>query len=428
MGERRSKRMERLAEEEAARLGLSTADTKGSRKALSQRAGEAFLSGDMAKARALEASMRHRDRPERATHGFHTYPAGLHPDAARDLVAMTEGAVLDPFCGGGTVLLEAMLAGREALGLDVSPIACMVARARTARSDEAARTALRSGARAAADVALKAPGPASHAHAAHLAGLPPDVASWYEPHVITELAALREAIGRDDALRAVFSAVLVKASRRASDTSNTREDVSRPPGTTATLFHKKAREYARMLEELEQLVAATANAAQVRARVHREDSRKQRERDAFGAVVTSPPYPGVYDYVPMQQLRLTWLGLDPGSGLREELGPRRAFRADRSRAMATWREDTRRWVRCATRALHAEGTLTVIVGDGWVLDRKVDSLGALDEAASAAGLGRVACASVERWDEGVRAMRLEHAVMYRKPTGATVPDEAPDDT
>jgi hypothetical protein len=67
----------------------------------------------------------------------------------------------------------------------------------------------------------------------------------------------------------------------------------------------------------------------------------------------------------------------------------------------------------------------VVIGDGWVLERKVDSLGALDEAASAAGLQRVAAASVERWDEGVRAMRLEHAVMYRKPAG--VRDDSPDE-
>ncbi len=415
MGERRSKRKERLAEEEVARLGVAAAADAGLRHSLGQRAGEAFRNGDVAMSKVLESALRHRERVERVTHGFHTYPAGLHPDAARDALSLGSGPLLDPFCGGGTVLIEAMLAGRDALGLDVSPVACMVARTRTARTDEAARTALRSLARQATEAALHAP-----------AGIPPglevpaEILDWYEPHVIGELVALHDAIGNHDLARAVFSSILVRASQRASDTSNTRSTTSRPPGTAATLFHKKARELGRLLEELEKAVPPG-----VRARVHREDSRKQRERASFGQVVTSPPYPGVYDYVPMQQLRLAWLGLDPGSSLREEVSPRRAFRADRSRAMAAWRDDTRRWVRGCARALVPGGRMVVIIGDGHVLERKIDSLGPVDEAASAATMKRLACASVERWDEGLRTMRLEHAILFER--GAEAPSEERDE-
>src|SRR5262249_7300070 len=49
-------------------------------------------------------------------HGFHVYPARMHPVTASRLVELTSIAgskVLDPFCGSGTVLVQAMLARRD---------------------------------------------------------------------------------------------------------------------------------------------------------------------------------------------------------------------------------------------------------------------------------------------------------------------------
>ena len=43
------------------------------------------------------------------THGFFQYPAGMQPIAAQHLLeVLPEGAVLDPFVGGGTTLVEAI--------------------------------------------------------------------------------------------------------------------------------------------------------------------------------------------------------------------------------------------------------------------------------------------------------------------------------
>ncbi len=385
---------------EAALLGDLATPTDPRRAPLSQRAGESTRAGDPVLARALESALRHRERASRATHGFHTYPAGLHPDAARELLALGEGPVLDPFCGGGTVLVEALLAGRDALGLDISPIAALVARGRTARTDDAARTALRSGARRAAEAALRPP-------PAH--DVPDGVNDWYEPHVLAELCALRDHLGDNPLLELVFSAILVKVSRRQSDTSNIRVDAARPPGTVATLFHKKARELARMLEELE-----TSAPAGVRARVHREDAREFRGKGAYGQIVTSPPYPGVYDYVPLQQLRLAWLGLDASGAFREEIGARRSFRVDRRAAAEVWREDQRKWVKAASRALRIGGRLIVVIGDGMVGGRRIDTIGPLIESAREFGFYRDAAVTVERWDEGVDANRPEHVVCFTR--------------
>lgn len=407
MGESRRQKSKRLELETAALLGLATtpsasttADPPG-KVSRAVKAGEAILGGDKGLAKQLEGALRYAERVERYTHGFHSYPAAFHPDAARDLLALGEGRVLDPFCGGGTVLVEALAAGRDSLGCDLGAIPCLVARARVTRTDEAARTALRTGARAAAEVALRAQVPPDDA--------PPDVKRAYEPHVAAELQAIRGAIGNDPLLRAVFSAILVKVSRRTSDTHQALTDDERPEGTTATLFHKKARELARMLETIEPFTAPCS--------VHREDARELR-LDGFGMVVTSPPYPGVYDYAPIQSLRRYWLGVDDSSTLRDEIGSRRAFRAGRAEALAAWRADTGKWMKAAARALQPGGRLCVVVGDGQVGAKRIDSWTVHDEVARALGLRWLARASVERQDVGLGTVRWEHAGLWEKPAAS----------
>lgn len=64
------------------------------------------------------------------THGFYKYPARFSPSFARAaILAFTDPAdlVLDPHVGGGTTLVEALAAGREAIGVDISTLSEFVA-------------------------------------------------------------------------------------------------------------------------------------------------------------------------------------------------------------------------------------------------------------------------------------------------------------
>lgn len=67
-------------------------------------------------------------------HGIHTYVAAMIPQLANKLIALfapREGSVLDPFCGGGAVLAEAILSGRTAIGRDVNELAVLISKAKT---------------------------------------------------------------------------------------------------------------------------------------------------------------------------------------------------------------------------------------------------------------------------------------------------------
>ena len=65
-----------------------------------------------------------------STHGFHDYKGKFHPQIARYLMGFSEltdqSLVLDPFAGSGTVLVEAVHYGCNAVGVEANPLAVLV--------------------------------------------------------------------------------------------------------------------------------------------------------------------------------------------------------------------------------------------------------------------------------------------------------------
>lgn len=357
--------------------------------------------GDEKMADVLAAALSASDNVERATHAFHTYPARMHPDSARLIIPHTQGAVHDPFCGGGTVLIEAKLAGRKAYGSDISPIAHLVAQARLASPELA--SPMRKASRRIADKAkLRID-----------VEVPEVCIPWYEHHVAQELGRIRNGIQEQapeirPLLNAVLSSILIKASFRKSDTSNKMEKHHRRPQSTAILFHKKAREFARMLEEMPAEPGSTL--------IH-GDARNVVPPKKVGLILTSPPYPGVYDYLPMHQLRYAWLGIEPENSLGQEIGSRRNFRSKgRTDALRNWMDDTDRWVKMQASILEPGGAMIIVVGDGLVAGKLVDALYPTAEAMKRAGLKIFARSSADRPDHARNAIRIEHMVMAVKPT------------
>ena len=68
------------------------------------------------------------------THAVHLYPARMHPEIAKRIIrkyATSDTIVFDPFMGSGGVLLEGILAGHDAVGVDVSPLAVLLSKVKT---------------------------------------------------------------------------------------------------------------------------------------------------------------------------------------------------------------------------------------------------------------------------------------------------------
>lgn len=73
------------------------------------------------------------------THGFHTYPARMHPEIAKQLIAKyaadPKKVVFDPFMGSGGVLVEAILHGNNAIGIDINPFSEFLSKIKTTPLD-----------------------------------------------------------------------------------------------------------------------------------------------------------------------------------------------------------------------------------------------------------------------------------------------------
>jgi 16S rRNA G966 N2-methylase RsmD len=87
----------------------------------------------------IEVSFRGPDgsvgRRDFATHWIHWYPAKMFhriPSVFLETVNLpSESTILDPFCGSGTVLLEANVRGYHAVGIDINPLARLISQVKT---------------------------------------------------------------------------------------------------------------------------------------------------------------------------------------------------------------------------------------------------------------------------------------------------------
>jgi len=80
------------------------------------------------------------------THTFYRYPARFSPVFAREAIdafSRPGDVVLDPFMGGGTTVVEAMVAGRRAVGADLNSLARFVTMVKTTPLTRGERNAVR---------------------------------------------------------------------------------------------------------------------------------------------------------------------------------------------------------------------------------------------------------------------------------------------
>ena len=400
------------------------------RRALSQIEGPVETRGDEGAAAILASAWEAAKAApaDELTHGFHAYPARMHPQMARHLIAelsQPRGRILDPFSGSGTVLIEALAAGRLAEGVDVNPVALRVAWARTRLWAPQVLDALLKEAEAAGEDAFRA---ARQRAPVSLSPAALDERPWYPPHVLLELQGLWDRIHRvedgelQEMLRIVFSSLLVKISYQASETDPSRVERRIGRGTASRLFQEKARLLVAGLRAL----AKAAPAELPPARLHLGDARRLADiPDAsVDLIVTSPPYPGVYDYVAHQARRFPWLGGDARLAADNEIGTRSRREDDDGEVdgLSEWRKDERRFLRQMARVLRPGAVACLVMGDSALDGRRYLADGSIFESARASGLVPVAIASQARptpHPELARAFRYEprreHVMMLTTP-------------
>ncbi len=342
------------------------------RRALTNVGGATTLAGDpesgklLAHALDVPPSTEDENDPAREhVHGFHSYPARMHPVTARRLVeaySKPGETVLDPFAGSGTVLVEALAQGRNAQGSDLNPIAVALARLKTfVPSEEGFEMFLEVAGeiRAFADMRREK-------KAGALRRFEHEDVALFEPHTLLELDSLRQAIDdeRDDDLREelflVLSSILVKLSRKRGDTSSELGERKRiAAGYPARLFVKKTEELIRRRKAFGALLPSPPPTATVK----QADALSAPFRDA-DLIVSSPPYAATYNYIDHHALRLRWLGYGTRDFEEGEFGAERNYRGLTPRdARDHWQDELAKFLVAARKMVRKDASMVLLLAD-----------------------------------------------------------------
>ena len=349
-------------------------------------------------------------------HTLHPYPAKFIPQIPRTAIARWSkrgNLVYDPFCGCGTTLLEASLAGRPSIGTDNNAVAILVARAKTTLYSPADLDRLTTFART-LSARLETASPRKD--------LVPENKNfhyWYSNDITQRLAVLKGVIIEEPEpnrtlLLAVFSAILVRLSYQDSDTRYVRVVKTIPASSVESTFQAKLQEVLLRLPELLTRTRAKSTVEQADARAVPMISTK-----SVHLIVTSPPYLNAYDYHKYHRQRLHWINGDVAFARDAEIGSHDQF--TRTNAIPEpYFEDMNQCFAEWARVLRRGGHALIIIGDAIVSGRPVKVGDRFIQLLSEQGL-----ALEERWVRelhatkrafNVRNSRIthEHVLLFRR--------------
>jgi SAM-dependent methyltransferase len=322
--------------------------------------------------------------------------------------------VLDPFCGSGTTLVEALRLDREAVGTDINPIAVLATEAKTVRLDGIAEHALEELEQVVESDAARERGepllfsePAATCSPINPPSIP-NLKHWFGPVAIKEIGLLLERIEQlqheltRTVARAALSAILVTVSNQDSETRYTARPKALGPGDVIESFLRKLREVRCLL------IAFREASALRKARVFLADARDLPVQaiEPVDAVVTSPPYANAFDYHLYHRHRMYWLGYDPSELRRLEIGSHLNYQR-RGNGIETYRNDMRLCLKSIATVLKPGKPCVFIVGDSVFFGKVVDNAGVITNVAN--DLGFKCLSVVERRIHPVKRSMIKPA-------------------
>lgn len=348
---------------------------------------------------AIDWSFAHRCRAP-AVEAIHPYPAKFIGDIPRALMESLplpkNTAVFDPFAGSGTTLLEAQRRGVLSVGVDLNPIACLIARVKTAPLP----TALNETAQRICNVARKNKAP-------HRWDIP-NVDHWFKEDVQQAVAALLHEINdmplghMHDALRLALSSILVRVSNQDSDT---RYAAVEKGVTKADVFENFVTAADKLHNALHARDWGLPTARVIEANTLTLDPETLRER--VGLVITSPPYPNAYEYWLYHKYRMWWLGFDPLAVKEQEIGARAHFFKREHHTELQFLEQMRSTFALIDKVLVRRGYVCFIIGRSKIHGRIVDNADIIQTVAAEFSFGAVA-----RFDRVISSSRKSFNLAY----------------
>lgn len=254
-----------------------------------------------------------------SAHYIHPYTAKLIPQIPRYVMekyTSKNDIVLDPFCGSGTTLLEARLLCRNAVGIDINPLAVLISEAKTTLVDIDEL-----------NLAIYIVKKKVKKEKGKIIVEFPNIDYWFSKEAQIELSRIKRSIkhlnGRlnestNKFLLVCFSSIIRKSSYadpRMAKTYKSKRVVERiRNGWTPSplkYFVEALEKNSERLKSLSEYLNGNNNYVKVFQGDGRETSailnRHGIEKVDF--IITSPPYINAQDYFRSYKLELWWLGL-----------------------------------------------------------------------------------------------------------------------
>ncbi len=371
------------------------------------------------------------------THSLHPYPAKYIPQIPNALIqelSSVGDTILDPFCGSGTTLVEALLLKRHAIGVDANPLACLIARAKTARLTETDVAALhRLSEQASVLLAQRSIATLPLFPDLTLTDIMPQRPSfegldfWFAPDVIEELSLIKALclmldshVARQVALTA-FSSIIVTVSRQDSDTRYVRREKHIKPGETIQRFLRALDAAIDRVMELTELVESRFT-----CKILHANALESPVTAPVDLIVCSPPYPNAYSYHLYHRTRMLWLDMDQPTFKQAEIGSHRKYskKGDGAADAETFRAELGQILGWLGKSLRSGGYACFVIGDSVLKGRVVHNDQLLSSAAVEnnfsleANMTRRLQDSKKSFNPAIGKVKDEHIVILRNRGGS----------
>jgi len=256
-----------------------------------------------------------------ATHGIHRYPAKFIPQIPRFCIESfsdVDDEVLDPFMGSGTTLLESYIHGRHSYGVDIHPLARLIAKVKTTPVDPGMLRSLSEG--LLADIRDD-----DEDNSDYIPDIP-NREHWFREDVQRDLATIKKHVLKvrkghgQDFLRICFSSIIRKSSNSDSDSlipevTSFRKKLDAQGKTSFNVITKFENSVKNKLLDAEELWRISKDVREEykeppAVNIVGNDARDiVLDDSSIDLAVTSPPYASAVHYVSVHKLEMYWLDM-----------------------------------------------------------------------------------------------------------------------
>ncbi len=300
------------------------------------------------------------------THNFHTYPAKFIPQIPRGTILQLtkEGdTILDPFCGCGTALAEAKLLNRNAIGVDLNPIAVLVSKAKTNKLEQVDLNLTNS-------LLNSIKSDISNYYNNKQTKINYEIPDfnnrdhWFQQNVLHELGIIKANILKidkqelKDFLFTAMSSIIVTVSNQESDTRFAAIDKKIKPFRTFFEFKKK-------LDNMNlRVIEFSEKSSNSNVKVFEGDTRNMTflKDNSVDHIVTSPPYANTYDYYLYHKFRMYWLDYNVRKVQDNEIGSRNRH-SSKKEDIDTFENELSLCLKEMSRVLKPNKYAVIVIGD-----------------------------------------------------------------